>query len=162
MLRVQAMTLGELTLTLITPLRTISGKLTPPALQMQVSDILIEAALTDGPYAITRVDWLSGPDGHEAKVRVLKLKDVQPHLASFLRELFDPFVSPDEHNPAPTPIDGGGVNHCAGDTTRYGITHVGIPASDKVEVYAPVVFTVSLKVRGVEKARVTAKTPPRT
>ncbi len=102
----------------------------------------------NGPAAIVRVETAVRPDGQMKRMGVLTAGEgdwTHQAVTDHLRERVD---SRDAHT-------GSGAPDSAVDNRV--VTQVGVTPGFGIQVRTPILFTISLKVAGVEKARVTAK-----
>jgi alpha-ketoglutarate-dependent taurine dioxygenase len=114
-----------------------TGRRTPPA----------TTAFANGPTAIVRVETVARPDEPMKQLVAETTKDAALALQTVsepLREL----------------TDGNTSGALYGAVDKRTDPRVGVTPGCELQVYAPVMFTVTLKQGGIEKARVTANTRP--
>lgn len=111
----------------------------------------ITKTFAGGPVAIVRVENVTHTDEQLKRMCELSAGEGDWPLQAVNGHIRDLGGSTDAHTAS-------GALYGTVDK-RVGV-QVGVTSGREIEVYAPVMFTVSIKEAGVEKARVTAKARP--
>lgn len=149
LLRLEALRRSSLTVFIAGVLRSCGIKLDRATPSEKMGAAQATRTFADGPTAIVRVESVARPSKQLQRLGQAVTSDAPWTL----QETAEPFL-------------GQAVTQDAGDTSEAPYGALGNPAGTRVasgheiELYAPAMFTVSLKEAGVEKARVTAKARP--
>jgi hypothetical protein len=157
---VQTLTHQALAVFIVSPLWQRWVQLDCATFNVKVRDVLAPCPLPDYAYAVTSVDGVTNTNYGVKQMSELRFKDVDWTLEAVRDHLPNPLVGPDDDYPAPRTVHSSSRD----DARKYGtdwITKIGVTPGCEIEVHSPVIFSVSLKVRGVEKARIDAKSTPR-
>ncbi len=158
-LRVQTLRRGSFTVLVVGPLGESRMQFGRSDLEMEVCNVLSVCPFAYGPDTFPGINALVDLNGDVVEMRVLNVQNADRSLERVHGELSYPIVGAHYDYPAPGAVYGGVCNDPGEDRTDR-VTQVGVAPGYEIEVRAPVVFTVVLKVLGVEKARVTAKARP--
>lgn len=154
LLRVETLRRGSLTVLIASVLRSCGIELGCATSRMKMRTPLATRSLANGHVAIVRIEYAARSDGRMKLMGVRTVEDVDWTLQAVTDHLMDALKGTDD-DAAPGAPDGA-VNKRAGEHAKGWVSRVAVPPSHEIQVYVPVVFTVVMKVAGVEKARVTA------
>jgi hypothetical protein len=150
-LRVEALRRGSLTVLIASALRSCRVRLDRTRYTNGKHTPLATRAFADGPAVITRVEYAARPDGHAKRTGVLTSEHVDwtrqaitDHLRGLSNDTDDAWEALHNHG-----------SHAPGEHASHEPAQVGVPAPEGIPACSQRMPSVSLKVGGIEKARVT-------
>lgn len=124
-----------------------------------MSQIRAARALAYRAHDVTRVDYIPDIQREMQQMGILDVEDANRPL-EFVGDIpAYPLVCTDDDDATPAATYSG-VRNDPGEHARDRVAEVTVTPGYEIEIRAPVLFTVVMKVLGVEKARVTAKARP--
>jgi hypothetical protein len=158
-LRIKTLIHGPLTVYALTTLGQRRVELDHTNLHVEVSKVVAVRALAYRTQDVTRVDYIPDIQREMQQMGILDVEDPNRPV-QFVGDVFPyPLVCSDDDDAAPGATYSG-VRNDPGEQADDGVPQIGVTPGYEIEVSAPVLFTVVMKVAGVEKARVTAKSSP--